>query len=228
MADLTTTQIGGGSSILVLANGLDNTVNVNYHPYCKQYKIVIKDTGASAIDLRAEDDASREAVQAIVSELNPMSFFVVDDNSGTMFITLDINKSDAAELQTRIRRIEKDRGASTTSIGPNDIDISGSTVTPATSVSIATTLSSVVIAGTAGQFTCTDTQGALEVGQRLTIAGTLGGGGAISGYSDPTTYHIIATNESTTFTLSATAGGAAISTTAGTPTGVTYTLEGPA
>jgi hypothetical protein len=57
----------------------------------------------------------------------------------------------------------------------------------------------------------------------VTIAGTLGGTGSITGYSNPTTYLIGATNGTTTFTLTTTADGA-IATTAGTPTGVTYTL----
>ena len=84
------------------------------------------------------------------------------------------------------------------------------------------TLSTVAITGTAGQFSCAATT--LSVGATVTISGTLGGTGTITGYSNPTTYYIIATNGSTTFTLSASAGGAAITTTAGTPTGLTYTL----
>jgi hypothetical protein len=82
-------------------------------------------------------------------------------------------------------------------------------------------LSSVAITGTGGQFSCSTTT--LEIGQQITIAGTLGGTGSITGYSNPTTYYIITTNGSTTFTLSASLGGAAITTTAGTPTGLTYT-----
>ena len=82
-------------------------------------------------------------------------------------------------------------------------------------------LSTVVITGTAGQFSCATT--ALSVGQAIKISGTFGGTGSITGYTDPTTYYIIATNGTTTFTLSATAGGSAITTTAGTPTGLTYT-----
>jgi hypothetical protein len=82
-------------------------------------------------------------------------------------------------------------------------------------------LSTVVITGTAGQFSCATT--ALSVGQAIKISGTFGGTGSIIGYTDPTTYYIIATNGTTTFTLSATSGGSAITTTAGTPTGLTYT-----
>lgn len=88
-------------------------------------------------------------------------------------------------------------------------------------------LSTVVITGTAGQFSCA--AGTLVVGEAITISGTLGGTGTIAGYTSTTTsatYFIIATNNTTTFTLSATLGGAAIVTTAGTPQGLTFTVTG--
>jgi len=85
-------------------------------------------------------------------------------------------------------------------------------------------LSNVAITGTAGQFSCSSTAEALVVGQRLTISGTLGGTGTISGYVNPTTYYITTTNGSTTFTLSTTSGGSGVTTTAGTPTGLTYNV----
>ena len=87
--------------------------------------------------------------------------------------------------------------------------------------STGTTLSTVVITGSAGQFSCASTY--LAVGMRVTISGTAGGSGSITGYSNPTTYRISVTNGSTTFTLTTT-GGTAITTSAGTPTGLTYTL----
>lgn len=82
------------------------------------------------------------------------------------------------------------------------------------------TLSSVVITGIAGQFSCTTTS--LSVGQVIIISGTFGGTGSITGYANPKTYVISATNGSTTFTLVNT-DGTALVTTAGTPTGLTYT-----
>ena len=83
------------------------------------------------------------------------------------------------------------------------------------------TLTTVAITGTAGQFSCA--AAVLSVGMTVTISGTLGGTGSISGYSNPTTYWIVATNGTTTFTLSTTNGGTGVTTTAGTPTGLTYT-----
>jgi hypothetical protein len=90
--------------------------------------------------------------------------------------------------------------------------------------STSTALSGVVITGTGGTFTCTAASKTLVIGDKITISGTYGGSGSIVGYSDPTSYYIIATNGSTTFTLSASLGGGAITTTAGTPTGLTYTV----
>jgi hypothetical protein len=87
------------------------------------------------------------------------------------------------------------------------------------------TLSSVTITGTAGQFGCSASSAPLSVGQEVTISGTFGGTGSISGYSNPTTYYIVATNGSTTLTLSTTKGGTGVTTTAGTPTGLTYTVS---
>ena len=86
------------------------------------------------------------------------------------------------------------------------------------------TLSGVAITGTAGQFSCTAASPALVVGQLVTISGTFGGTGSITGYANPTNYYISATNGSTTFTL-ITSLNAAIVTTAGTPTGLTYSYN---
>lgn len=88
------------------------------------------------------------------------------------------------------------------------------------------TLSGVAITGTAGQFSCTASTTTLVVGQAVVISGIFAGTGSITGYTNPSSYYIITTNGSTTFTLSATKGGAAITTTAGTPTGLTYSLTG--
>jgi hypothetical protein len=90
-----------------------------------------------------------------------------------------------------------------------------------TATAAVATLSSVVIAGTGGQITFTSQSG-LVTGQRLTISGTLGGTGTITGYTNPTTYILTAVT-ATSATLTTTAG-AAVVTTAGTPTGLTYTL----
>lgn len=103
--------------------------------------------------------------------------------------------------------------------------LTNSTFNIATSATASAAVSGVAITGIAGQFSCTASSVALAVGQSLTISGTYGGTGSITGYTNPTTYYIVATNGSTTFTLSTTAGGSGVTTTAGTPTGLTYTLS---
>jgi len=86
------------------------------------------------------------------------------------------------------------------------------------------TISGVAITGTGGQFSCTATT--LFTGQAVTISGIKSGSGAFvtPTYSNPTTFYIIATDGSTTFTLSNSYGGSAITTTAGTLTGLTFTV----
>ena len=85
------------------------------------------------------------------------------------------------------------------------------------------TLTTVNIVGTGGQFSCVG--GNLAVGQTVTITGTLGGTGTITGYATGAVYYIIATNGTTAFTLSTTSNGVGVVTTAGTPTGLTYTVN---
>lgn len=86
------------------------------------------------------------------------------------------------------------------------------------------TISGVAITGTAGQFS--GTLARFYVGLQLTLSGTYGGTGSITGYTNPTTYLVSATNGTTTFTLT-TLAGVALVTTAGTPTGITYTPVAP-
>jgi hypothetical protein len=82
-------------------------------------------------------------------------------------------------------------------------------------------LNAVAVTGIAGQCSCTATTG-LYVGQTVAVSGT--NTGTATGITSGVTYFIIATNYSTTFTLSASSGGAAIVTTAGTTTGLVFTM----
>jgi len=115
------------------------TVGVQHETGCHCYLLTVQNASNSAIDLRAEDDAVNEAVEAIIMELNPLAYFVTNSNAGTIMLIMDKNIDSHAELQTRIRLIGKDDGATTTSIGPNDIDISGSDVLPVRSFGALTT-----------------------------------------------------------------------------------------
>lgn len=106
------------------------TVGVQHEVGCHCYLLTVQNASNSAIDLRAEDDAVNEAVEAIIMEIAPLAYFITNSAAGTVALIMDKNIDDHTELQTRIRRIGVDSGASTTSIGPNDIDISGSDVLP--------------------------------------------------------------------------------------------------
>ena len=84
------------------------------------------------------------------------------------------------------------------------------------------TLSSVAITSNAGAFSCANTT--IGLGALLQVSGTLSNvaTGTISGYSNPTTYFITATNGINTFTLSASEGAANIVTGVGNTTGLTF------
>jgi hypothetical protein len=96
--------------------------------------------------------------------------------------------------------------------------ISGATITAVSRVNSA--MSSVAVTGTRGQISFTSTTPA--VGQAVAVTGT--NSGSSTGISAGT-YYIIVTNGSTTATLSATPGGAPITTTAGTTTGLSFARQ---
>lgn len=86
-----------------------------------------------------------------------------------------------------------------------------------------TTLSTVACTGSAGQFSCSSTSLALD--QAIVITGALTGTATISQYYTGKVYYIIATNGTTTFTLSESVGGSAITTTSGSITGLSFTTN---
>ena len=126
-------------------NGLKATVATLYNDNCNLYKITVKVAATTAVDLRAEDDAVNEVVEQIVKEINPLAYFAVDANTGIIYVVMDKAINSAGDLQHRIRQIGSDTPAtstdgnatftySVTSVGPNDIDISGTTVEVAVSM----------------------------------------------------------------------------------------------
>jgi len=82
----------------------------------------------------------------------------------------------------------------------------------------------IMITGTGGQFLCASVY-PIAIGQAVNVQGTLTGTGTITGYTSPKTYYVIATNGSTTFQLSATLGGSALTTTVGSTIGLTFGLS---
>jgi hypothetical protein len=87
------------------------------------------------------------------------------------------------------------------------------------------TIANVSITSNAGAF-LSNAYTSLNVGDLVTVAGTNTGSGSISGYANPTNYFIITTNGSTTFTLSASLGGANVTTVVGNTRGLTFTADG--
>ena len=87
-------------------------------------------------------------------------------------------------------------------------------------------LSTIVITNTSGAFSCGASS--LVVGDRVTITGTYGGTGSITGYATGNIYTVSAVTGSagaiSAFTLTTTSGTAIVTTT-GTPTGLTYTTK---
>jgi hypothetical protein len=89
------------------------------------------------------------------------------------------------------------------------------------------TISGVAISDITADFTCSASS--LSVGQIIKITGTKGGTGSISGYVTANLYKVSAITGTspnvTGFTLT-NVDGSAVTTTAGTPTGLTYTAGG--
>jgi len=90
-----------------------------------------------------------------------------------------------------------------------------------TGTATGSTLAGVATTGTGGQISFTS-NASVFTGQYVTVTGTAGGTGAITGYTNPTTY-ILSAVTATSATLLTTASGA-VASTAGTITGLTFTL----
>ena len=140
--------------------------------------------------------------------------------------TLETNNIATSQTPTTAGSLTLTAGTSTTSV----VRTNGTTVVQldcprAVSVTTATAtgsaLAGVATTGTAGQISFTSNAN-VYTGQYVTVTGTAGGTGAITGYTNPTTY-ILSAVTATSATLLTTAGGA-VASTAGTITGLTFTL----
>jgi hypothetical protein len=121
---------------VIRQTGLQATVGTVYKPNCNIYLFTIKKGDTVAVDLRAEDDAVNETVEQIIKEFNPAAYFITDSSAGTMHMILDKSQNSASELQVQLRRIGDSVDDGST-VGPNAIDISGSTVAAAASFTVA-------------------------------------------------------------------------------------------
>jgi hypothetical protein len=98
---------------------------------------------------------------------------------------------------------------------------------PISSTQSTVSLSGVQITNSSGSFSCSAVSTpVLTIGATITITGTAGGTGSITSYSSGKIYKISASNGVDVFTLTD-LDGTALTTTTGTPTGLTYTLNTP-
>lgn len=109
--------------------GLGVTAGTLYSHNASGFKLTVQNNSNSNIDLRAEDDAIDEAVEEIIGELNPLMYFVVNDNSGVIHLIMDKNHT-AADIQQRVRNLGS-------AVGPNNIDVRGSDCVAASSITVA-------------------------------------------------------------------------------------------
>jgi hypothetical protein len=111
-------------------NGSNTRVGTLYNSNCNLYNIYVIYEGA--VDLRTEDSYGEDnavvdgVIESIVKELNPLAWFAPNDNDGIISVVMDKSINDAADIQRRIRDLSP--------VGPNETDISGTTVWAATSI----------------------------------------------------------------------------------------------
>jgi hypothetical protein len=196
-------------------------VLANETNYFESPKMIASEQNEANSDLSNGLNGAKSVKFNIVMSSSNDALSPIIDTHRTSLIAISNKVNNPSETNLNVASLDANVLISNS---PN-ISISGSTITtPASAVESPATLSGVAISGTAGQFTCTATT--LVVGSRITITGTLGGTGTITGYATGTTYQVSAITGSgssvTGFTLKTTAD-VAIVTTAGTPTGLTYT-----
>lgn len=112
---------------------LNGTSGAQVGASIKLYLITVKDVGASAIDLRPEDDATNEVFEKILQNLpqGVLAYYAANASSGVISVICDgVNAPAASVLQTALRALG-------TSVGANSIDVSGTTVADGTSFTVA-------------------------------------------------------------------------------------------
>lgn len=231
--------VGSAAKVIVKKNGVQQTSNVHYTP------VIAGDTQITFGNL---------LTSGTIVEVDLLQWDLVDNISGnaddTEFghsVTIngnwlavgapqDVNVVDDVtvyqhgriELRTLNSEINSTVTVNQTDLLPVPsnkwIRVNGWLVSSGSNASIA----SVTLAGTGGQLTVTN--GDYYQGQPITVSGTLSGTGSITGYANPTTYYISAAASGTSITITdsyanAVAGVSSLTTTAGTTTGLTFTLQ---
>ena len=115
--------------------GVQTTVGTIYAVNVNLFLLTVKKLDTVAVDLRNEDSSIDLTVEQIVKELNPLAYFVTNSGAGTIHLVMDKN-SNKEDIQLRVRRIATSNIDGST-VGPNFVDIGGSTVVDATSFTVA-------------------------------------------------------------------------------------------
>jgi hypothetical protein len=125
-------------------SGVEATAGTLYAVNCNLFLLTVKKADSNAIDLRTEDESTNGGidvyidgvVEMILKELNPLAYQITNSSAGTIHLVMDKNAT-AADIQTRVRRIGLNPNDDfSTVLGSNSVDISGSTVTAATSLTV--------------------------------------------------------------------------------------------
>jgi len=113
-------------------NGFGNYVVGSYRTSANigAFLLTVQNASNSARDIRAEDDAANEVVEAIAMACNTLGMSVTDSAAGTATLLVDSSQWDAASLQAAVRHLG-------TTVGPNNIDVTGSDVVAATTLTAA-------------------------------------------------------------------------------------------
>ena len=88
-----------------------------HYPGAFAFKILVKIANGTAVDLRAEDDALDEVVEAICREINPLIYHTTNDATGTMTVVCDTFDNHLG-LQARIRTIGTAANYPTSTVTP--------------------------------------------------------------------------------------------------------------
>ena len=125
-------------------SGVEATAGTLYAVNANLFLLTVKKADGNAVDLRTEDESTNGGidvyidgvVEMILKELNPLAYQITNSSAGTIHLVMDKNAT-AADIQTRVRRIGlKPNDDFSTVLGSNSVDISGSTVTAATSLTV--------------------------------------------------------------------------------------------
>ena len=113
-------------------NGFGNYVVGSYRSTANigAYKLTVQNASDAAQDIRAEDDAANEVVEAIMMATNAIGSSFADANTGVGTLLVDSTQWDAASLQAALRHLGS-------AVGPNDIDFTGTTVAAASTLTAA-------------------------------------------------------------------------------------------